>query len=158
MHTLFGVPKLNLTSANKHVAEIERHIRVIKERIRAVLYSLPFHAIPQIMLTHAVLLAYSISYLQLTPDEQDKARIAAKERFLAYALMKTSSNSHKKFKADLSDDFTKGTNKYPETRQHTLLLLDKYTKKLTTITQSEDTAFAQKGSTAKKGSDKKSMK
>jgi hypothetical protein len=33
MHTLFGAPKLNLTSANEHVAEIERKIRVIKERV-----------------------------------------------------------------------------------------------------------------------------
>ena len=55
MHTLFGAPKLNLTSANEHVAEIERKIRVIKERVRAVIYSLPFNAIPQIMLIHAVL-------------------------------------------------------------------------------------------------------
>ena len=57
--------------------------------------------------------AYAKSYLLLTPDEQDKARAAAKERFLAYALMKTSSNTHKKIKTDLSDDFTKGTVNYP---------------------------------------------
>ena len=100
--------------------------------------------------------AYAKSYSLLTPDEQDKARAAAKECFLAYALMKTSSNTHEKIKADLSDDFTKGTNNYPETRQQTLLLLDKYTKKPTMITQSEGTSFAQKGSNAKKGSDKKS--
>ena len=99
---------------------------------------------------------YTKSYSQLTPDEQDKARVAAKERFLAYALMKTSSNTHEKIKADLSDDFTKGTDNYPETRQQTLLLLDKYTKKPTVITQSEGTAFAQKAGKAKKGSDKKS--
>jgi hypothetical protein len=101
---------------------------------------------------------YTKSYSQLTPDEQDKARVAAKERFLAYALMKTSSNTHKKIKVDLSDDFTKGTNNYLETRQQMLLLLDKYTKKPTMITQSEGTAFAQKGSKAKKGSDSLSAK
>ena len=65
--------------------------------------------------------AYTKSYLLLTPDEQNKTRVAAKEQFLAYALMKTSSNTHKKIKTDLSDGFTKGTNNYPETRQQTLL-------------------------------------
>ncbi len=98
--------------------------------------------------------AYAKSYSLLTPDEQDKARATAKERFLAYALMKTSSNTHKKIKTDLSDDFTKGTDNYPETRQQTLLLLNKYTKKPTMITQSEGTSFAQKGSAKK--ADKKS--
>jgi hypothetical protein len=31
MSELYGVPKLNLSSANEHVPEIERKIRVIKE-------------------------------------------------------------------------------------------------------------------------------
>jgi hypothetical protein len=30
---LYGAPKLNLSSANEHVPEIERKIRVIKERV-----------------------------------------------------------------------------------------------------------------------------
>ncbi len=37
MMTVYGAPKLNLASANKHVPEIERKIRVIKERVRAVI-------------------------------------------------------------------------------------------------------------------------
>jgi len=40
---------------------------------------------------YCALNAYAKSYSLLTLDEQDKERAAAKERFLAYALMKTSS-------------------------------------------------------------------
>ncbi len=61
---------------------------------------------------------------------------------MAYGLLKTSSNSHGKIKSDLSDDFTKGSDNYPTTLQQTLLLLDKYSKKSTAVTQSEGTAFA----------------
>jgi hypothetical protein len=55
MAMVYGVPKLNLVSANKHVPEIERKIRVIKERVRAVIYSIPFNSLPAWMLVHAVL-------------------------------------------------------------------------------------------------------
>ncbi len=55
MATVYGVPKLNLASANEHVPEIERKIRVIKERVRAVIYSIPFNSLPTRMLVHAVL-------------------------------------------------------------------------------------------------------
>jgi hypothetical protein len=52
---LYGGPKMNLASANEHVPEIERKIRVIKERTRAVRYSLPCNALPALVTTHAVL-------------------------------------------------------------------------------------------------------
>jgi hypothetical protein len=55
MATVYGAPKLNLANANKHVPEIERKIRVIKERVRAVIYSIPFNSLPAWMLVHAVL-------------------------------------------------------------------------------------------------------
>ncbi len=55
MATLYGAPKLNLASANKHVPEIERKIWVIKERVRAIIYSIPFNSLPARMLVHAVL-------------------------------------------------------------------------------------------------------
>jgi hypothetical protein len=45
----------NLASANEHVPEIERKIRVIKERVRAVIYSIPFNSLSARMLVHAVL-------------------------------------------------------------------------------------------------------
>ncbi len=55
MATVYGAPKLNLASANKHVPEIERKIRVIKEQVRAVIYSIPSNSLPAWMLVHAVL-------------------------------------------------------------------------------------------------------
>ena len=55
VYELYGAPKLNLSSANEHVPEIERKIRVIKERVQAVRYSLPFNALPPKVLIHSVL-------------------------------------------------------------------------------------------------------
>jgi hypothetical protein len=55
MATVYGVPTLNLASANKHVPEIEKKIQVIKERVRAIIYSIPFNSLPARMLVHAVL-------------------------------------------------------------------------------------------------------
>jgi Reverse transcriptase (RNA-dependent DNA polymerase) len=45
---------LNVTSANEHVPQIERQIRVIKERVRATRHSLPFRFIPALMLVELV--------------------------------------------------------------------------------------------------------
>ncbi len=56
MAMVYVAPKLNLVSANEHVPEIERKIWVIKERVRAVIYSIPFNSLPARMLVHAVLL------------------------------------------------------------------------------------------------------
>ncbi len=46
MATVYGAPKLNLAGANEHIPEIERKIRVIKERVRAIIYSIPFNSLP----------------------------------------------------------------------------------------------------------------
>jgi hypothetical protein len=54
MYDLPGAPTLNLTSANEHEPVIERRIRVVKERVRAVRHLLPFNSIPVKMLTHMV--------------------------------------------------------------------------------------------------------
>jgi hypothetical protein len=54
MYELPGAPTLNLTSANEHEPYIERRIRVVKERTRAVQHSIPFTQIPVKMLTHRV--------------------------------------------------------------------------------------------------------
>ncbi len=55
MAAVYGAPKLNLASANEHVPEIERTIQVFKERVRAIIYSIPFNSLPAWMLVHAVL-------------------------------------------------------------------------------------------------------
>jgi hypothetical protein len=54
LYELPGAPTLNLTSANEHEPNIERRIRVVKERTRAVRHSVPFTAIPMKMITHMV--------------------------------------------------------------------------------------------------------
>ena len=46
---------MNPTRANEHIPEIERHIRVVKERSRAFRQSLPFNRIPKLMKIHAIL-------------------------------------------------------------------------------------------------------
>jgi hypothetical protein len=50
-----GGPMVNLASAKEHVPEIERIIRVVKERFRETRHSLPFEIIPKIMTIHIVL-------------------------------------------------------------------------------------------------------
>ena len=55
MSLLYGAPILNLSSANEHMSEIEHRIWVIKEWVRAVIYSMPFNSIPAKLLIHAVM-------------------------------------------------------------------------------------------------------
>ncbi len=43
---------LNTPAASEHVGDIERQIRVIKERCRGILCTLPYPRLPQIMLIH----------------------------------------------------------------------------------------------------------
>jgi hypothetical protein len=50
-----GGPLVNLASANEHVPEIERILRVVKERCRETRHSLPFQQIPKLLTIHIVL-------------------------------------------------------------------------------------------------------
>jgi hypothetical protein len=50
-----GGPRVNLASSNEHVPEIERGIRVVKERCRATRYGLPFQRLPKLLTVHIVL-------------------------------------------------------------------------------------------------------
>jgi hypothetical protein len=65
-----------------------------------------------------------------------------------------SNSKHDKIKDDLSDDYTKGSDNYPQTRLQALMLMDHYSKTPTAITISEGTAFAQSGKKKKKVGDK----
>jgi hypothetical protein len=100
-------------------------------------------------LTYCSELEYKLPYSQLTDAEKIVVTNLARDRFIAYRMLKTSSNAHDKIKSDLSDDFTKGSNNYPTSPQQSLLLLDKYSKKPAMVNHSEGTAFAQ-GGTKKK--------
>ncbi len=90
----------------------------------------------------------------MKPDEQEAVRVSARERFLLYALIKTSNSKHDKIKDDLLDDYAKGSDNYPQTMLQALMLMDHYSKTSTAITTLEGTAFAQSGKKKKKGGDK----
>ena len=63
-----GGPTMNLTSSN-NVLEIERRIRVVKERSRCVIHSLPFNRIPRLLLTHIVF--SSVKMLNYFPKNEE---------------------------------------------------------------------------------------
>jgi hypothetical protein len=48
------VPMLdvNTTGASKHVGDVERHVRLIKEHARGIICTLPYSRLPRIMLVH----------------------------------------------------------------------------------------------------------
>jgi hypothetical protein len=100
-------------------------------------------------LTYCSELEYKLPYSQLTDANKIVVTNLACDRFIAYGMLKMSSNAHNKIKSGLSDDFTKGSDNYPTTPQQSLLLLGKYSKKPAVVNHSEGTAFAQ-GGTKKK--------
>ncbi len=99
---------------------------------------------------YCALEAHKAAYTSLKPDEQEAVRVSAWEGFLSYALIKTSNSKHDKIKDDLSDDYTKGSDNYPQTRSQALMLMDHDSKTPTAITTSEGMAFAQSGKKKKK--------
>jgi hypothetical protein len=103
-------------------------------------------------LDYCAQLKYKKLYQALEDDEKVIVDGLARDRFIGFGLLKTSSNKHDHLKNALSDDYTKGDEKYPENGQQALLLLDRYSKKPALLATSEGTAFAQKG---KKGSAEK---
>ena len=52
----------------------------------------------------------------------------ARERFIAYGLLRTSNKDHDHLKNALSDDYAKDQDNYPTNPQQSLLLMDKYSK------------------------------
>jgi hypothetical protein len=103
---------------------------------------------------YCALEAHKSSYTLLQPVKQEAVRVSARERLLSYALIKMSNSKHDKIKDDLSDDYTKGSNNYPQTRPQVLMLMNHYSKTPTAITTLESTAFAQSGKKKKKVGDK----
>ena len=54
IHEIPGGTRVNLTSANEHVPDIERRIRVVKEGCRAIRHGLPFNKIPNLLMVYIV--------------------------------------------------------------------------------------------------------
>ena len=77
MYELYGSPKLNLASANEHVPDIERQIRVVKERTRAVVYSMKFNRMPEKILNNIVL--FVVKMLNLFPRKGGSPHYSPKQ-------------------------------------------------------------------------------
>ena len=99
--------------------------------------------------------SHSRSYDSLSSGEQTAVRQAAEERYLAYLFLVNSGPQHDLLRKELQNDFTKGSDKYPENCPQALLFLDRYSKSTTGNGGSHGTAFAQKGGKSKKGDEKK---
>jgi hypothetical protein len=99
-------------------------------------------------------LAHSRSYDLLRTTKQATMRQAAEERYLAYLFLVNSGAQHELLWKELRNDFTKGSNKYPEKCPQALLFLDRYLKSAPVDSGSQGTAFAQKGGQPKKGEEK----
>jgi hypothetical protein len=84
---------------------------------------------------------HKAAYTILQPDKQEAVRVSARERFLLYALIKTSNSKHDKIKDNLPDDYTKGSDNYPQTQSQALMLMDHYSKTPAAITTSEERHF-----------------
>jgi hypothetical protein len=108
---------------------------------------------------HTVLLEHvaqesGTSFAAQTAVEQMATREKAEERYLSYVFLCQSGKQHRKLRVDLQNDFTTGDDRYPKNRQHTLHLLDKYSKSTVVQTNpSEGTAFGQKGGSPKRQDD-----
>jgi hypothetical protein len=109
---------------------------------------------------HKVLLEYvaqelhTQAFADLGAAEQQIVREDAEERYASYAFLRQSGKQHDNLKVDLENYFTIGDNRYPNNRQQTLHLLDKYSKTVVAkATQSEGTSFVQGGD--RDGSDDK---
>ncbi len=86
-----------------------------------------------------------MSYDPLGTTNQAVMRQAAEDQNLVYILLVNSSGQHKHLRKELQNNFTKGSNKYPENCSQTLLFLDRYSKLAPADSALQGTAFAQKG-------------
>jgi hypothetical protein len=69
---------------------------------------------------------HSMSYNALGTTNQAAMCQAAEERYLAYILLVNSRGQRDHLRKELQNNFTKGSNKYPENCSQTLLFLDRY--------------------------------
>ncbi len=71
---------------------------------------------------------HSMSYNTLGTTNQAAMHQAAEDQYLAYILLVNSRGQHDHLRKELQNDFTKGSDKYPENCSQTLLFLDRYSK------------------------------
>jgi hypothetical protein len=100
-------------------------------------------------------LKHSMSYNALGTTDQAAMRQAAEDQYLAYILLVNNGGQHEHLRKELQNNFTKGSNKYPENCSQTLLFLHRYSKSAPADSALQGTAFAQKKGRPKKGKEKK---
>jgi hypothetical protein len=99
----------------------------------------------KVLLEYVAQELYTKSFEGLGVMEQKLVRDDVEERYVSYAFLWQSGIQLGNLKVDLQNDFTTGDNRYPKNRQHTLHLLDKYSKNVVPkVTQSEGTSFSQR--------------
>jgi hypothetical protein len=100
----------------------------------------------KVLLEYVAQESYTRAFTDLGPVEHQLVLDGAEERYVSYAFFRQRGTQHGNIKMDLQNDFTTGDNRYPNNRQKTLHLLDKYSKTVVAkVTHSEGTSFAQKG-------------
>jgi hypothetical protein len=71
---------------------------------------------------------HSMSYNTLGTTNQAAMGQAAEDQYLAFILLVNSGGQHDHLRKELQNNFTKGSDKYPENCSQTLLFLDRYSK------------------------------
>jgi hypothetical protein len=99
----------------------------------------------KVLLEYVAQESYTQAFTDLGATEQQLVRDDAEERYISYAFLRQSGMQHGNLKVDLQNDFSTGDNRYPKNRQHTLHLLNKYSKTaMARVKNSEGPSFAQK--------------
>jgi hypothetical protein len=73
-----GGPMANLASSNEHVPEMERQIRVVKERCQATRHSLTFQHLPKLLMIHIVF--HAVKLLNFFPTKGGILDIISKKK------------------------------------------------------------------------------
>jgi hypothetical protein len=99
----------------------------------------------KVLLEYVAQESYTRAFAGLGAAERHLVIDDAEEQYISYAFLCQSGTQHGNLKVDLQNDLTTRDNHYPNNRQQTLHLLDKYSKTVVAkVTHSEGTSFAQK--------------
>jgi hypothetical protein len=80
----------------------------------------------KVLLEYVAQGSYTRAFTDLGPVEKQLVRDDAEERYVSYTFLRQSGTKYGNLKVDLQNAFTTGDNRYPNNRQQTLHLLDKY--------------------------------
>jgi hypothetical protein len=109
----------------------------------------------KVLWEYCIQLKHSMSCDALGTTDQAAMRQAAEDQYLVYILLVNSGGQHEHLRKELQNNFTKGSDKYPENCSQTLLFLDRCSKLAPVDSALQGTAFTQKGGQPKKREEKK---